>query len=318
VTAEVNPLAPAEARDEVLVKELARLINGAYALGETGLWLEGATRTKPGEIAEAIRSGGMLAATLEGRVVGCAYVWPLDAGTADLGLLAAVPERWGSGVGRELVRSAEELMRSRGVATMQVELLVPKESVHPQKDRLRAWYTRLGYRFVGSAPFEHVAAHLASELATPCEFLIFRKSLAESPGSHGGDTAGRMAQEKLQIVDELIDAWNRGDLHSALERMHPQCEVRPIEATEMLHGHDGVAGAFRDWFEAFEEFTIEVEDRITQGDRVLVTMRQRARGKGSGLEIEEPRYQLFAFRDGKVVRFEEYSDEADALKALGK
>jgi hypothetical protein len=68
-------------------------------------------------------------------------------------------------------------MRSRGVTTMQLELLVPKGWVHPEKDRLRAWYTRLGYRVVRSAPFEQVAAHLQSELATPCEFLIFHKPL---------------------------------------------------------------------------------------------------------------------------------------------
>jgi GNAT superfamily N-acetyltransferase len=136
----------------------------------------------PGEIAETIRSGGMLAATVEGRLAGGAYLRPLDAGTADLGLVAAAPDRWGRGVGRELVRSAEELMRSHGVTTMQLELLVPKGWVHPEKDRLRSWYTRLGYRVVRSAPFEEVAAHLASQLAVPCEFLIFRKGLAEAPG----------------------------------------------------------------------------------------------------------------------------------------
>ena len=182
MTAEVRPLGPDEARDEALVEELVHLINGAYAVGEAGLWLEGTTRTGPGEIAEMIRSGGMLAATLEGRIVGCAYARPLDAGTADLGLVSVAPDRWGSGVGRELVRSAEELMRSRGVETMQLELLVPKGWVHPEKDRLRGWYTRLGYRVVRSAPFEQVAAHLASQLATPCEFLVFRKPLAEVPG----------------------------------------------------------------------------------------------------------------------------------------
>jgi uncharacterized protein len=127
-----------------------------------------------------------------------------------------------------------------------------------------------------------------------------------------------MPQESFQVVDELIDAWNRGDLRAALERMHPQCEVRPIEARETAHGHDGVAAAFRDWFEAFAEFTIEVEDCIARGDRVLVTMRQRARGKGSGVEIEERVYQLFTLRDGKVFRFEEYSEEAGALNALGR
>jgi GNAT superfamily N-acetyltransferase len=178
---EVKLLAPDDARDEALVEELARIINAAYAVGEAGLWLEGAMRVAEGEIADAIRSGGMLAATLEGRLVGGAYVRPLDAGTADLGLISTAPEWWGGGVGRELVRSAEELMRSRGVTTMQLELLVPTERVHPEKERLRSWYTRLGYRVVRSAPIDEVAAHLASRLATPCEFLIFRKPLAEPP-----------------------------------------------------------------------------------------------------------------------------------------
>jgi GNAT superfamily N-acetyltransferase len=120
----------------------------------------------------------MLAATRDGRLVGCAYVRPLDAGTADLGLISAAPDQWGSGVGRQLVRSAEELMRSRGATTMQLELLVPKGWVHPEKDRLRSWYTRLGYRPVRSVPFEEVAAPPSSQLAAPCEFLIFQKPLA--------------------------------------------------------------------------------------------------------------------------------------------
>jgi GNAT superfamily N-acetyltransferase len=183
LTAEVELLAPDKARDAALVAELVRLINVAYAVGETGLWVDAATRTEQGEIAEAIRRSGMLAAEHEGRLVGCAYVRPLDAGAADLGLIAVAPDHWGGGVGHLLVRSAEELMRSRGVTTMQLELLVPKRGVHPAKKSLRAWYNRLGYRVVRSAPFEEVAAHLAPQLATPCEFLIFRKRLAEAPGA---------------------------------------------------------------------------------------------------------------------------------------
>jgi GNAT superfamily N-acetyltransferase len=178
VTAEVNLLAPDQAGDEALVEALARIVNAAYEVGEAGLWLEGSTRVAPSEIAAAIRGGGMLAATLDGRLVGCAYVRPLEEGMADLGLISAAPEQWGSGIGRDLVGAAEQLMRARGVRTMQLELLVPKGWVHPEKDRLCRWYTRLGYRVVRSARFEQVAAHLASRLAVPCEFLIFHKTLA--------------------------------------------------------------------------------------------------------------------------------------------
>jgi GNAT superfamily N-acetyltransferase len=163
--------------DEALAGELAGIINDAYAAGEQGLWVNDAVRTTAAEMTEAIRRGEMLAARLDGRVVGCARLKPLDERTADLGYISAATDHWGSGVGRRLVHSAEEVSRSRGLTTMQLELLVPRDWAHPDKERLRAWYTRLGYRVVRSAPIEEVAPWAPPQLATPCEFLIFRKML---------------------------------------------------------------------------------------------------------------------------------------------
>jgi GNAT superfamily N-acetyltransferase len=189
---QVELLGAGAADDERLVEELTRVINRAYALGEDGLWLEGTTRTSPAEVAELVRSGGMLVATLDGQVVGCGFLRPLDATTLDLGLISASPEHRGIGVGREIVRAAEALARSRGVTTMQLELLVPQGWVHPQKDRLRAWYTRLGYETVRSAPFEEIATHSASQLATPCEFLVFRKALGDGPDRRRRSRSGQL------------------------------------------------------------------------------------------------------------------------------
>jgi GNAT superfamily N-acetyltransferase len=181
MTPELDLLTAGAAADPSLVDAVAGVINRAYAAGEDGLWLPGTRRTTPADVADLIAGGGMLVARLDGEVVGCGYVRPLDATTADLGLISASPEHQGTGIGRAIVRAAEELERSRGVTTMQLELLVPKEWVHPQKERLRAWYSRLGYETVGTATFEEVATHSASQLATPCEFLVFRKSLAAAP-----------------------------------------------------------------------------------------------------------------------------------------
>jgi GNAT superfamily N-acetyltransferase len=180
---QVELLPVGAADDGALVEELVRVINEAYDAGEDGLWRDGWTRITRAEVAQAIRSERMLAATMDARVVGCAYVRSLDANTADLGLVSVTPEHWGAGVGSEIVRAAEDLVRGRGVTTMRLELLVPQGWVHPHKDRLREWYTRLGYEVIETVPFEQVATHAASQLATACEFLVFRKRLAAGPGA---------------------------------------------------------------------------------------------------------------------------------------
>jgi GNAT superfamily N-acetyltransferase len=174
-------LLPADAAsDEPLVAAIARVINDAYAAGEDGLWQPGTLRTSSDEVAAAIVAGEMLVARVDGEVAACGRVRPLDADTADLGFVSVVPDHWGGGLGGEIVAAAEELVRSQGRETMQLELLVPRGWVHPHKDRLRAWYTRLGYRTVRTAPFEEIATHAASQLTTPCEFLVFRKSLGQA------------------------------------------------------------------------------------------------------------------------------------------
>ena len=179
---EIELLATDAAGDPMIVDGLVRLINDAYSVGEAELWTAGTTRTSPDEVAELIRTGGMLTARVRRRSVGCACVRQVDPSTADLGFVSTDPLRWGGGVGRRLVDTAEELMRSRDASTMELKVLVPRDEVHPQTDRLRAWYSRRGYRIVRSVPFEEVATHAAAQLAKPCEFLIFRKPLAESTG----------------------------------------------------------------------------------------------------------------------------------------
>lgn len=174
---QIQVLAPADAGVERLVARVVRIINQAYAIGEAGMWLDGERRTAAGEISDAIRLGEMLVASGDGGIEGCARVRRLDDSTADFGMLAVKPDQWGKGVGGALVNGAEERMRSRGVTTMQLELLVPTQRRHPEKERLRDWYTRLGYQVSRTATLDQVVVGLASQLSVPCEFLIFHKRL---------------------------------------------------------------------------------------------------------------------------------------------
>lgn len=169
------------ATDDDLVAELTDLVNRVYAVAEEGLWVDGSERTTPDEIAELILAGEIAVARdgrSDGSIVGSVRVHPIDDATGEFGMLVADPGRRGEGIGRDLIGFAEEQFGRRGVPTMQLELLVPRDWAHPTKDFLDAWYRRLGYRPVRAGRIDDDYPHLAPLLATPCDFLIYQKHLA--------------------------------------------------------------------------------------------------------------------------------------------
>jgi ribosomal protein S18 acetylase RimI-like enzyme len=175
-------MAPAAAaEDTALVNELAALVNSVYALAEEGLWADGTPRTTPERMAALIAAGQIAIAWAGERIVGAVQIQRLDTGEGEFGMLVADPAHRGRGVGRELVRFAERWSREQGLDTMQLEVLVPRQWPHPSKEFLKAWYTRIGYRPARTGQFEESYPELAPLLATPCDFVIFHKSLRTSP-----------------------------------------------------------------------------------------------------------------------------------------
>ena len=167
--------------DPALAGPLRDLVNAAYAEGEAGLWRPGHERVSVAAVAGCVARGELAAAYDDGRLVGCVRVLP-----GELGLLAAARDSTGRGVGRALVRFAEETSRGLGATAMRLELLVPKEGTHPAKERLHAWYTRLGYRVVGRDDFAAGYPELAPRLVVPCDLVRYAKPL----GGPGGLPAG--------------------------------------------------------------------------------------------------------------------------------
>ena len=61
---------------------------------------------------------------------------------------------------------------------MQLEVLVPRRWSHPSKEFLTGWYTRIGYQPARTGAIDEAYPDLAPLLATPCDFVIYRKNLA--------------------------------------------------------------------------------------------------------------------------------------------
>ncbi len=180
----VELLEPRADPETALVDELTALINDVYTTAESGLWRDGATRTTAAEVAELIQAREIAVAIRHGHIVGSVRVHDVGNDASEFGLLVAVPDQRGSGIGRALLDFIEGRSRRRGLRVMQLELLVPRGWSHPSKEFLRAWYGRRGYRISRTGSFNDAYPHLAPLLATPCDFEIHEKSL--QPGRSTG------------------------------------------------------------------------------------------------------------------------------------
>ena len=163
--------------DSQLMAVLNDLINDVYAVAEEGLWVPGAARTTMARVAELAHRGQLAVAWMDGQIVGCIRIQLPEHGIGEFGMLAVVPAHRGIGVGRDLVRFAEQAALDEGCDTMQLEVLVPRGCSHPSKDFLISWYTRAGYRQVRVGAIEESYPELAPLLAAACDYVIYHKRL---------------------------------------------------------------------------------------------------------------------------------------------
>jgi GNAT superfamily N-acetyltransferase len=176
----VELLDGAASRDTRLVEELTGLINDVYATAERGLWRDEATRTTATELAALIAAGQIAVATRDERIVGSVHVHRISQDASEFGMLVAAPEHRRTGVGRTLVDFAERHSREHGLRAMQLELLVPREWQHPNKEFLKSWYGRIGYRLIRTRRLDDTHPHLAPLLATPCDVQVRERPLGTS------------------------------------------------------------------------------------------------------------------------------------------
>jgi ketosteroid isomerase-like protein len=127
----------------------------------------------------------------------------------------------------------------------------------------------------------------------------------------------------VEIVRGLYDAFARRDNESPFEVFDPEIEWDASGTgfpgfNELLHGHEGVRKYWRQWLDAWEAIEFTVENVFDAGDRVVVFVRQRNKGKLSGIWVDqEPYAQIWTLGNGKVVRMQIRWDRDEALRECG-
>jgi ketosteroid isomerase-like protein len=69
--------------------------------------------------------------------------------------------------------------------------------------------------------------------------------------------------------------------------------------------------------ESFANHRYEPEEFTEAGDRVLVAIRRRGRGKTSGVDVHESQWHVWTFRGDKAVELRTFVAEDQAREAAG-
>jgi ketosteroid isomerase-like protein len=130
-----------------------------------------------------------------------------------------------------------------------------------------------------------------------------------------------MSEENVEVVRRFYRAWAGGDFPGPAELMDPEIEyVNPPEAVEpgVRRGRSEFSAAVLRTLEGWETWDMEPEEFSDLGDRVAVVLRYRARGRGSGVEIEGRESALWSLREGRVWRYAWFHGDAGALEAAAR
>ena len=120
-----------------------------------------------------------------------------------------------------------------------------------------------------------------------------------------------------EVVRAVYADFARGDVEAVLARFHPEIEFRLAEhhlydrSGEGWVGPDAVAQNFlarigADW----ERFTVAPRLWHAAGDAVVVEGRYAGEHRGTGRALDMQFCHVWRVTDGKVVRFQQYTDTA--------
>ena len=130
-----------------------------------------------------------------------------------------------------------------------------------------------------------------------------------------------MCEPDFEVIRQACAAGSNGDIESMVKSLDVDVELVPFGAMmqgKSYRGHDGV----REWWSAeiepnWAEFQTLPEEFRRVDDRILVFGQWIARGRTSGVHLHVAATWIVDVRDGKIVRWQTYTDRDEALQALG-
>ena len=130
-----------------------------------------------------------------------------------------------------------------------------------------------------------------------------------------------MPEENIELMRRISEAANKKDPSALQELLAPgvfwKAKQTAVDLNADYHGIEEVEGFFARWVQPWEEWDWHYPEMEAFGDTVLARMHLWGRGRTSGIESENDVWQLWTFRGGKVIYYEDFATKEEALAALG-
>ena len=131
-----------------------------------------------------------------------------------------------------------------------------------------------------------------------------------------------MSQENVDVVRQVVDAFNRQDWGAWESHWHRDAEWHDPPEVPGSGVHRGVQSIRRYFDElleiAAEGWNVEVDSIESVGPgRVLIQARSVVVGRESGMQTEDGLFQVVDLEDGRLRRVRNFRTSRDALEAAG-
>ena len=125
-------------------------------------------------------------------------------------------------------------------------------------------------------------------------------------------------EQRIRDVEEGIAAFTRGDSEAVLALFSDDIEIfasQGLGNSGSYRGHAGYQEWLAQWLEAWDGFNMEPRRIEAVGRRHVITeTHQTARGRGSGVPVEQQMIYMFDVVEGKVVAMHLYPQWEQALE----
>jgi ketosteroid isomerase-like protein len=126
-------------------------------------------------------------------------------------------------------------------------------------------------------------------------------------------------EENVARVQVGMEAFNRGDADVVLRFFDEDVEI--FSSPELANpgtyrGHEGYQQWLANWLEVWDGFEVEVERVEPVGEsHVVAAVHQRARGKGSGVEVDMRIAYMFDLAESNTKALHLYPSWDEAVAA---